>query len=146
MKAGQAARLEIGRLFPDVDLGKTPFVGPNYNHLWLEAALWASDCFNRSATKANTGWRSPHEGFFRRLPNLQVIPFCLLGMVRVDRSTKSDAQAVKYFYLNNGHNYSSSTVKVVKSSTGGVCYSNDIVWMVTRTLIVPLPSPARAGV
>ena len=145
MKGGHAARLEIGRLFPDVDLGKIPFVGANSNRLWLEAALWASDCFNRSATKANTGWRSPHEVFFGRLPDPPVIPFFHPGMMRVDRSTKSDAQAVKCFYLNNGHNHSSSTVKVLKRFTGGVCYYSDIAWMVPRTPVLPLPPPAGAG-
>ena len=74
MKGGHTGRLEIGRLFPNVDLGKISFVGSNDNHLYLEAALWASDCFKCSATKANTGWRSPHEVFFGRLPDLQVIP------------------------------------------------------------------------
>ena len=145
MKGGHAARLEIGRLFPDVDLGKIPFVGAYGNRLWLEAALGAFDCFNGSATKTNIGWRSPHEVFFGRLPDLQVIPFFHPGMMRVDRSTKSDARAVKCFYLNNGHNHSLSTVKVIKSFTGGVCYSSDIVWMVPRTPVLPLPPPAGAG-
>ena len=91
MKVGHAARLEIRRLFPDVDLGKIPFVGANGNRLRLEAAHWPSDSFNRSATKANTGWRSPHEVFFGRQPDLQVIPSLYPGMVRVDRRPKSDA-------------------------------------------------------
>ena len=120
MKGGHAARLEIGRLFPDVDFGNIPFVGANGNRLWLEAVLWASVLFYRSATKANTGWGSPHEDFFRRQADLQVIPCFHPGMMRVDRSTKSDAEAVKCFCLNNGDNHSSSTVKVLKSFTGGV--------------------------
>ena len=89
MKGGHAARLEIGRLFPDVDLGKIPFSCAIGNCLWLKGALWASDCFNRSAIKANTGWRSPHEVFFGRLPDLQVVPSFHPGMMRVDRSTTS---------------------------------------------------------
>ena len=48
------------------------------------------------------------------------------GMMLVDRGTKSDAHAVVCFYLNNGHNHSSYTVKVLKSSTGGVYYSSEI--------------------
>ena len=38
IEGGHAARLEIGRLFPDVDLGKIPFVGATGNRLWIEAA------------------------------------------------------------------------------------------------------------
>ena len=121
------------------------FVGANGNRLWLEAALWASDCFNRSAAKSNTGWRSPHEVFSRRLPDLQLIPFFHPGMMHVDRSTKSDGKVVKCFFLNNGHNHSSSTVKVLKSSTEGVRNSSDIVWMVPRTPVLPLPPPAGTG-
>ena len=68
MKGGHAARREIRRMFPDVDLGRIPNLGTNGNRMWLEAVLWAADCFNRSATKANTGWRSPYEVFYSRLP------------------------------------------------------------------------------
>ena len=33
---------------------KISFVGTISHRLWLEDVLWASDCFNRSATEANT--------------------------------------------------------------------------------------------
>ena len=55
MKDDHAARRKMKRLFRGVDIGKEPFVGAKVSRLWLEAVLWASDCFNRSATKANTG-------------------------------------------------------------------------------------------
>ena len=77
MKGGHAVHLEIGRLFPGVDLGKIPFVDASGNRLWLEAVLWVSERFNHSATKANTGRRSPHEVFFGRLPDLQLVPFSI---------------------------------------------------------------------
>ena len=64
MKGGHVARREIQRLFPDVDLRRIPNLGASGNRLWLEAVLWAADCFNRSATKANTCWRSPYGVFF----------------------------------------------------------------------------------
>ena len=86
----------------------------------MEAVLWAADCFNHSATKANTGWRSPHEVFFSRLPDLLVVPFFQEGMMRVERSTKPDVQSVPCFFLNNGYNHPSSAVKVIKASTGGI--------------------------
>ena len=61
MKGSDAARREIRRMFPDVDLGRIPNLGTNGNRLRLEAVLLAEDVFNRSATKANTGWCSPYE-------------------------------------------------------------------------------------
>ena len=65
----------FGDIFPDVDFTGIPNIGANSNRLWLEAALWAADGFNRSATKANTGWKSPYEVFFSRRPEVQVLPF-----------------------------------------------------------------------
>ena len=85
MKSGHAARREIRRLLPYVDLAWIPHVAADGNRLWLKAILWAADCFNRSVTKANTGWRSPYEVFYARLPDLQVVPSFQEGMVRVDR-------------------------------------------------------------
>lgn len=62
---------------------------------------------------------------------MPVIPFFHPGMMRVIRSTKSDVQSVECFYLNNGRTHSTSTVKLLKASMEGVCYTNDIVWMTT---------------
>ena len=107
--------------FPSVDLGRIPNIGTSGNRLWLEAVFWAADCFNRSATKANIGWRSPYEVFFSRPPDLQVVPFFQEGMMRVDRSTKSNVHSVPCYYLNDGSNHPSSAVKVIRASMGGVC-------------------------
>lgn len=54
VKGGDAARREVGRLLPGVNLSTTPYIGPNGDRLWLEAVLWTADCFNRSATKTDT--------------------------------------------------------------------------------------------
>ena len=88
------------------------------------------DCFNRSATKDNTGWRSPYEVFFSRLPALPVVPFFQEGMMRVDHSSKSDVQSVLCKFLNGGHNHPSSAVKVTKASMDGICYTSDVEWTV----------------
>ena len=50
-------------------------------------------------------------GFFSRLSDPQVVPFFQESRTRVDRSTKSDVQSVLCYFMNNGHNHSSSTVK-----------------------------------
>ena len=65
--------------------------------------------------------------------------------MRVDRSSKSDVQSVKCYFLNNGYNHPSSAVKVIKASTGGICYSSDVVWTVRRTPLLPLPAPDVVG-
>ena len=127
MKGSHDARREISRLFPGVDLARIPNIGVDGNRLWLEAVLWAADCFNRSTTKANTGWRSLHEVFFSRLPDLQVVLFFREGMMRVERSTKSDVQSVPCFFLNNGYNPPSSAVKLIKALIGGIRYASDVV-------------------
>lgn len=75
MKGDHAARRKIRRLFPVVESPKIPFIGGIGSHVWLECVLWTSSFVNRSATKANTGWRSPREVIFGRLPDLQMVPF-----------------------------------------------------------------------
>ena len=79
----------------------------------------AAGCFNRFAT--STGWQSPYEVFYSRLPDLQVVPFFQEGMMRVDRRSSSDVQSVPCYFLNNRYNHPSSAVKVIKASTGGIC-------------------------
>ena len=65
--------------------------------------------------------------------------------MRVDRSTKFDVQSVQCYYLNIGYNHPSSAVKVIRASTGGVCYTIDVVWTVHRAPVLPLPASAGAG-
>ena len=119
MKGGHAARFEIGRL--------------------------GFRLFQPLRDQGEHRMAVTARGFLRATAGSAGDSFFHLGMMRVDRSTKSDAHAVKCFYLNNGHNHSSSTLKVLKSSTGGGCYSSDIVWMVPRTPVLPLSPPAGGG-
>ena len=49
---------------PDIRLDEvTGSTDAEATSLWMESLLWASECFNRSATAANDGWFSPHEIF-----------------------------------------------------------------------------------
>ena len=63
-KAGHAARLGISKIYPDIRVnevrGSTDAAA---TILWMESLLWASECFNRSATAANDGWLSPMRCF-----------------------------------------------------------------------------------
>ena len=129
MKGGHAARREIRQPFPAVDYARNPNTGANGKRLWLEAVLWAAGGFNRSATKANTGLRSPDGAFFARLPSLHMVPSSQEGMTQVNRGTKFDVTSVPCYYLNIGSNHPSSAITALKASTGSVCYTCDIVWM-----------------
>ncbi|CAB1115173.1 unnamed protein product [Ectocarpus sp. CCAP 1310/34] len=148
-KAGHAARLEAPRLFPKIDFTRVPGFGRDGERLWLESCHWAAGGFNRSPTKANVGYKSPHELFTGRPPPLQIVPFLQPGYMRVTRARKMDPQAVLCCYLNNGDNHHESAVKVLKFATGRVCMTNNVVWVSDRApLLTPpleLPAPADEG-
>ncbi|CAB1107751.1 unnamed protein product [Ectocarpus sp. CCAP 1310/34] len=92
-KAGHAARLEARRLFPKIDFTRVPGFGRDGERLWLESCHWAAGGFNRSPTKANVGYKSPHELFTGRPPPLQMVPFLQPGYMREMRARKMDLQA-----------------------------------------------------
>ena len=55
-KAGHAARLGVPKIYPTIHLEKVKgSVDAAATSLWMESVLWASECFNRSATSANEG-------------------------------------------------------------------------------------------
>ncbi|CAB1100171.1 unnamed protein product [Ectocarpus sp. CCAP 1310/34] len=114
-----------------------------------ESCHWAAGGFNRSPTKANVGYKSPHELFTGRPPTLQIALFLQPGYMRVMRARKMDSQAVLCCYLNNGDNHHESAVKVLKFATGRVCMTNNVVWVSDRVpLLTPpleMPAPADDG-
>ena len=75
-KAGHAARLGVSKNCSDIRVnevkGSTDAAATS---LWMGSLLWASECFNRSATAANDGWLSPHEVFYEDRPLLPLLPF-----------------------------------------------------------------------
>ena len=89
IKAGDPARLEVNKLFPDVHLDRLKGVRDPYgSSLWMESVLWASEGFNRSATTANSGMVSPDEVFFGDSSPMPVLPFCKPAYHRVPRQSK----------------------------------------------------------
>ncbi|CAB1106092.1 unnamed protein product [Ectocarpus sp. CCAP 1310/34] len=143
MKGGHAARRHILAM-GHVDLSSIPNVGVNGHRLWLASALWASACFNRSATKANLSWMSSFEAFFGRKPPLTVVPFFHEGMMRVKRATKADVQSTRCFYLHGANNHSTSTAVVRRPDTGRLALTNNVVW-VNRRAGAPAPVPGIGG-
>ena len=74
MKAGHAARREAFRLFPDAGIEHIPHLGKDLELLWLEAAVWAADGFNRSATTANPAKTPPYRVLPGRLRRSRLSP------------------------------------------------------------------------
>ena len=52
--------------------------------------------------------------------------------MRADRSIITDVQSTLCYFPNNGHNHPSYAVKVIKTSTGGLSYTSDVIWTVHR--------------
>ena len=109
--------------------------------LWMESLLWASECFNRSATAANDGWLSPHEIFYGNRPPLPLLPFFQPAYHRVPRQRKSDARARPCYFLNFGYNHGHDCHKLLDAETGKVVYSRDVTWHHPETPLIP---PATA--
>jgi transposase InsO family protein len=147
IKAGHAARLEVNRLFPNVHLERLKGVrDPDGSSLWMESVLWASEGFNRSATTANSGMLSPYEVFYRRRPQMPVLPFCKPAYHRVPRQTKMDRQARPCFFLNFGYNHGSDCVKIMDAETGRIVYSRDVTWHQPREPFISPAPTAELGV
>lgn len=129
----------------DAGIGDILHLVKDLERLWLEAEVWAAGGFNRSATTANPGLTSPHQIFTGKAPPLQIVPFLQPGMMRVNRRHKSEVQYVACHYLNNGTNHSSTTVKVVSAATGGMCYTDNVVWTVPRQPLQSAAMPLARG-
>ncbi|CAB1100039.1 unnamed protein product [Ectocarpus sp. CCAP 1310/34] len=143
MKGCHATRRHILAM-GHTDLPSIPKVGVDGHRLWLASALWASACFNRSATKANVDWVSPFEAFFGRKPPLTAVPFFQEGRMRVKRATKADVQSVRCFYLHGDNNHSTSPAVVLRADTGSLALTNNVVW-VNRRAGAPAPVPGIGG-
>ena len=128
-KAGHAARLGVAQIYPDIRLeevrGCTDAAGTS---LWLESLLWASECFNRSATSVNNEWLSPHEVFYGSRPPLTLLPFFQPAYHRVPRQRKTDPRARPCFFLNFGYNHGRDCHRLLDEETGRVVSSRDITW------------------
>ena len=129
MKGGTVCRRSAAAQFGIPDFSVIPGVDPRGDRLWLESVRYIAECFNRCGTKANPGNISPHEAFTGKKPDAIVVPFFQPAMMRVVRATKLDDQSVKAYFLNHGYQHGRSTVRLLKASTGRVCFSRDIVWI-----------------
>ena len=127
IKAGHAARIDVNRLFPDVDLEQMKGVrGPDGTSLWMESVLWAAEGFNRSATTANSGMLSPYEIFYGSRPPMPTLPFCKPAYHSIPRQGKLDRQARMCYFLNFDYNHGSDCVKIMDAETGRIVHPRDV--------------------
>ena len=105
----------------------------------MESIVWASERFNRSATKANSGMLSPYEVFFGSRPPMPVLPSCKPAYHRVPRQGKLDHQARQFYFLDFGYNHGSDCFKIMDAETGRIVHSRDVTWHQPRE---PFISPA----
>ena len=117
-KAGRAARLRISNIYLDIRLHEvTGSTDVEATSLWTESLLWASECFNRSATAANEGWLSPHDIFYGTRPPLPLLPFFRPANHRVPRQLKSNPRACLCCFLNFCYNHGHDCHKLLGAET-----------------------------
>ena len=147
IKAGHAARFEVNKLFPDVQLERLKVVrNSDGSSLWMESILWASEGFNRSTTTANSGMLSPHEVFFGGRPPMPVLPLCKPAYHRVPRQSKIDRQVRPRFFLNFEYSHGSDCFKIMDAEAGRVVHSRDVTWHQPREPLISLAPTGGSGV
>ena len=103
--AALAARIQASELFPGFDIPVKP-------SLWAEAMSWACDAYNRTATVANPGNRSPHDMFYGEIPQNSPIPFLKPGYCKYKRMNKMDPKPRECFYLGPARNHPRESKRV----------------------------------
>ena len=122
--AALAARIQASELFPGYSI-------PKGASSWAEAMNWACDAYNRTATVANSGNRSPHEMFYGVTPQSSPIPFLKPRFC----TNKMDPKARECFYLGPARNHPSESKRVLVR-TGKVIIIRNVTWV-----HVPLSRP-----
>ena len=118
--AALAARIQMPELFPGYSI-------PEGASLWAEARNWAYDAYNRTATVANPGNRSPHEIFYGVTPQSSPIPFLKPGFCKFKRANKMDPKARECFYLGPARNHPSESKRVLVR-TGKMIITRNFTW------------------
>ena len=90
--AALSARIQASELFPGFDI-------PERSSLWAEAMSWACDAYNRTATVANPGNRSPHEMFYGEIPLTSPIPLLKPGYCKYKRMGKMDPKVREWIFI-----------------------------------------------
>ena len=100
---------------------------PEGPSLWAESMHRACDAYNRTATVANSGNRSPHEMFYGETLQSSPIPFLKLAFCKLKRTNKRDPKARGYFYLGPARNHPSESKRVLVR-TRKVVITTNVTW------------------
>ena len=100
---------------------------PEGASLWAEVMNWACDTYNRTATVANSGNRSPHEMFYGVTSQSSPIPFLKPGFCKFKLTNKMDPKARECFYLGPARNHPSESKRVLVR-TGKVIITRNVIW------------------
>ena len=117
--AGMAAQVQGKSLFRGFKI-------PSGSRLWSARNYWACYAFNRTATSANVGDKSPFEMRFGTVPK-SPIPFLKPGYVKTKRQGKLRPKALPYFIIGPSANRPRDTYEVLLNS-GSVVHSRNVTW------------------
>ena len=124
-EGARAAWLEFPRHYPDLQFPKKAFIR---DKIWPEAFFWMNDCINISARVDNKpDVLCPRERLYGRRPTSRVLPFMMPGFRHANRKTNMHSKGERYFYLNIGHDHSSTAHKVLLAS-GVASYTDDVTF------------------
>ena len=123
--AALAARIQASELFPGFDIPEKP-------SLWAEAVSWACGAYNRTATVANPGNRSPHDMFYGEIPPNSPILFLKPGYCKYKRMNKMDPKARGCFYFGPARNHPRESKRVFVH-TGKVIITRNVTWAHVRS-------------
>eukprot|EP00903_Cladosiphon_okamuranus_P019793 g18195.t1 len=125
-KAGKAAIRYARRQQGPGGFSCAPGIDVDGDRLHGEAARWAVDAFNQSATTANPGNFCPYEVFTERKGPFRMLSFFQRGLMWIRRTHRLGDEATEVFYLNSGDHHPEFCPKVINGSTGRVVYSSKV--------------------
>ena len=135
--AALAARIQGSELFPEYSVPEGP-------SLWAEAMNWACDAYNRTATVANPGSRSPYEMFYGNPPQTSPIPFLKPGFCKYKRMNKMDPKARECFYLGPARNHPNESKRVLVH-TRKVIVTRNVTWAHVPPSLTAVSEPSVEG-
>ena len=120
-----ATWLEFPRHFPNLQFLRKALI---WDKIWPEAFSWINDCINISARVGDRpDMLYPWEKLYGRRPTSPVLLFMVPGFRHANRKTKMHSKGEICFYLNTGHDHSSTAHKVLLAS-GVASYTTDVTF------------------
>ena len=125
---------------PRIQATKIYSSAPNHPSLWTEAASWACQALNCTATTANPGDKSPYEMWYGSLPPREAVwPFLKPAVCRVKRNNKSQPKAQDCYYVGPGVNHPRGFMRV-RTANRSILTTRNVTW---RQVPLSLPVPPK---